>query len=762
MRLRVLLVPTMIVIGLAPYAALFAQTEQIKEQGKLEEVLVTAQRREEAVRDVPIAISVLSQQAIESMGAESFVDFARAVPGLQFRDAGPGRVKLSIRGISSGTGAATVGYYIDDVPLPTNNGFINLVTIDPNLFDIQRIEVLRGPQGTLYGAGSMGGTVKYVMNRPDSTKFGSRIMLTGSGTTHGGPNAGIDALVNAPLITDQLAFRLVGFYHYNDGFIDRIYGPPPSVFYKDNDLINRTRNTANERTSGARGVLEYKPTDRFRFTLSAFHQSTDMNGLRYVTGPPSNPNMFLQFRQPLNVEEPYSDQFNLYDFTASLDLGKLNLTAIASHFIRLFNMVEDGTIHLTRFFYAPLGGPILPGPLEEITNQSSNTYEARLSTVDPLYGFHFLVGFFSQHRTPLRWANWVVPGANAAYQPLGLPLPGDNFYTNQTHATEDETAVFGEVSYQVTERFKATAGLRHFNLKSSSDSVFNGLFGNGGATSTTHFASDKNNAKFALTWEPSRDATLYATAAQGLRPGTGVGFLPHLCDADLIALGLDPNRPPTQVNPDSVWSYEVGAKTAWLGRRIEANAALFDIEWKDIQQTVFLQCGFNILANAGKARSKGVELESDISPTDRFELSVAFTYQDAALVQDTPPSVGGKKGDRIQDVPKIQFGGAAQYHWPIMQGYNGFLRADVQYTGLSYVNFLQTIPEYTKPGYTLVNLRAGVDIPSTWRVTLFVDNLFNKLALLDLPDSLIFNLADLPRYTVNRPRTVGITATKAF
>jgi outer membrane receptor protein involved in Fe transport len=730
-------------------------------QPTLEEVFVTAQRRKESAQDVPIAMSVLSEKNLEQMGVDDFVDFARTVPGLQFRGAGPGRTKLSIRGISSGTGAATVGYYIDDVPLPTNNGFVNLVTVDPKLFDIQRVEVLRGPQGTLYGAGSMGGTVKYVTNTPDSTTFGSRFSFTGSSTTHGAENFAVDALANAPLITDRLAVRVLAYYRFEDGFVDRVYGPPPEDFENENDLLDRSRNAGNEETIGGRGVIEYTPTDKARLTFSIFHQSTEMDGLQYVTGGPTNPNMELVFRQPLDVPEPFADEFTLYSLTGSFDFGNLNLTSIASYFERKFNMTEDGTIHLDRFFYTPLGGPLLPGPLEEITDHDSETYEARLSTIEPFHGFHGLIGAFKQERTPLRAANWIVPGANAIYEPLGLPLPDDNFYTSKTVASAEEFAVFGEVSYQFVPSFKATAGVRYFDLKSTNTSVFNGLFGDGGAATSAKFDSTEINTKFALSWEPSDVATLYATVAEGLRPGTGLGFLPDLCDPYLIALGFDPDNPPTQVDPDSVVSYEVGAKTIWLDDRLDLSAAVFNIDWEDIQQTVFLGCGFNILANAGEAQSQGVELELAARPSDRVELAAALTYNDATLEADAP-DVGGERGDRIQDVPEWQFGASAQYRFPIQDGYTGFVRADGQYVGKSFVTFDQTNPLYTKPSYTLVNFRAGVETPGGWEVTLFVENAFDELAILALPDSLIFNLEDLPRYSVNRPRTVGITARRNF
>jgi len=742
-------------------ASAIAQTEQ----RTIEEVIVTAQRRAESIRDVPIAISVVSEKDLEAMGATDFVDFARTIPGVQFRAAGAGRVKLSIRGVSSNTGAATVGYYIDDVPLPTNNGFVSLVTVDPKMFDIQRVEVLRGPQGTLYGAGSMGGTIKYLTNSPDSTAFSARVKLTGSGTTNGDVNGAFDGMVNAPLVENRLAARLVGYYHNDSGFIDRIYspptGPPVDVFFTENDLLDRTRHTAQQTTWGARGALDWTPTDQSRVSLSVFHQRTEMDGLPYVTGGVTNPDLRREFRQPLNVPEPYADQFTLASLTGSVDFGIWNVVGIASHFNRKFNMVEDGTIHLDRFFYEPLGGPILPGPLEEITDQDSNTYEARLSTKEPWHGFNMLIGSFKQHRIPTRAANWVVPGSNAAYEPLGLPLPNDNFYTSATDATADEKAVFGELSYAITDSLKVTAGFRYFDLQDESHSVFDGLFGNGGDESTTSFKATDTNYRFALAWEPSTEATIYTSAAQGLRPGTGVGFLPDVCDPELIAHGFDPDNPPKQVDPDSVWSYELGAKTDWFERRLGLNLAIFDIEWKDIQQTLFLQCGFNILVNAGEARSRGAELELIATPTDGLTLTASYSYTEATLQTDAP-DVGGEKGDWLQDVPRTQAAGSIQYGFPIMQGYAGSVRADIQYVGKSYVTFDQNNALETKPSYTLVNFNAGVSTPGNWLVTFFVDNAFDEQAILAHPDSLIFNLADMPRYSINRPRTIGMRLEKGF
>jgi iron complex outermembrane recepter protein len=726
----------------------------------LQEVVVTAEKHRERLQDVPIAVSAVGADTLQKMGADSIEDYARDVPSLDFSSLGPGgRVRLSIRGINPNSGAASVGFYVDDTPIPQNVGFVNLINIDPRLPDVNRIEVLRGPQGTLYGSGSMAGLVKVVTNAPDPTAFHGNLAATASVTERGGVNSDFEGVANVPLM-DELAVRVTAYHRYDEGFISRIYGPNAGSMFVANQLIAQQPNSANVTTNGGRVVLGFFPESHFHVSLSAYAEKTQMNGYAGIDGGPTNPTYGLVFSQPLNVAEPYTSTFQLYSLNLDWNItDNLNLTSSTSHFKRLFDLVEDGTEQLQQ----TLGGSPIAAPIEEITNVTAFTQEVRLSTARPVLGLTYLLGLFYQDTNGVRGSNWIVPGTTVAFP--SLPIPNDNLFTETDLTTNIERAVFGQVSYNFLKSLDLTLGFRRFQLGNSQISTTDGFFVSETIPTTGPLLSasnEKTNFSAAIRWKPNQDDVFYARAAQGLRPGAGLSPLPTLCNNDLIAAGYDPSHLPSQVNPDSVWDYEVGGKTVWANHRLAINSTLYWINWTNVQQSLLLACGFEITQNAGRAISRGAELEVVADPLPGVELALGGSFDDAFLNANAP-TLGGAIGDRIQEVPRLQGGGSITYRFPVqLAGVTAYLRGDGQYVGNSWLNFNKSNPTYNyRPAYALFNIRAGLD-SDKWSCALFVDNLLDKRADLAHPDSLTFNIPDRPRIVVSSPRTVGVTLRRVF
>lgn len=760
-RIFTLCIGSLVAWGTSDYAA--GQTVS-SEGGELQEVIVTAQKRVESSQNVPVGLTALTGARLVQMGADDLEDFAPAIPGLNFSSLGPGgRVRLSVRGVNPNTGPPTVGFYIDDTPIPTNVGFVGLINIDPKLPDVDRIEVLKGPQGTLYGADSMGGTVKVITHAPDSEAFSGQATAGVSQTSHGGTNDLLEGVLNAPLVENELAIRLTGYSRSNSGFIGRIYQDQSAEFIP-NQSMGVAQGTADERVVGGRGVLAYRPVEALRLSLSVYGEKTDSNGYPAIDGGARNPAHELTFQQPLNVPEPFHSSFELYSLKAEWDVAKnVNVTSVSSEFNRRFDLVEDGTEQLGEFVYIPLDGPILPAPIEELTFVRAFTQEIRAATIEPVAGWRLLFGGFFQRVIGDRGSNWVVPGSNAAYAPLGQPVPQDLWYSAHNYTVAKEKAVFTQISFDITPTFTITGGTRWSELDGTEHGVYNGIFAGGPTTDMSAYSARKLNSMGAFAWHINPNTMVYGRAAQGLRPGEGQTLLPPTCRADLAADGFDPNHPPTQTKPDSVWNYELGEKSDLLEHRLRANLTAFWIEWKDIQQSLLLlDCGFNLFVNAGSARSRGAELELTFLPSEHWELTANGSYTDATL-QDTLANIGVTAGDRVQEVPRIQVDASVTYKFRVSDRFSSYLRLEDQYVGDSWVSFSETDPLMHRPGYSLVGLRLGaVDERQQWQYMLFADNLFDERADLGHPDSLSFNIVSRPRIVVNRPRTIGLRITHNF
>jgi iron complex outermembrane receptor protein len=719
----------------------------------LGQVVVTAQKRSQLLQSVPISVTAFDAQSIEHMGIESLSDLAREAPGLVVMSAGPGQNILNMRGVSSTAGTAgTVGYYLDDTPISASSNASLLSQrglIDPSVFDISRVEVLRGPQGTLYGSSSMGGTVKYITNQPDLNKFSGRIDSTLSFTEGGGLNRAANAMLNIPLSDNTMAARVIVFYRYEDGFIDR-YPIDPNNYLGILPGSRAQTKVNSEETSGIRAMFKFKLENDLSITSSIFHQTTSLGAPFQIDQPPGSLDNLIQARM---VAEPSYQDSTLFNVSVHKGFDNFELVSSSSYYDRSVNISEDSS-KVLYYFYSPTPqNYVYPSVMTgEYTNREL-TQELRLAS--NFNGpFQILGGAFYHHvDAPLASTIPTPPGYNAAF---GTSI--DSFFTGARQASVRELALFSEGTYIIVPDLTATVGVRGFRVDQGFAQQGDGAL-NGGPSSVSSTSRDTGlNPKFNLSWQVSKDLLMYATAAKGYRQGGPNNPAPaNVCGAQVATLGLSPSAL-IKFDADTLWNYELGAKSDWLDNRLTVNGSLFYIDWTKVQQQIDLNCGFNITANFGSATSQGAELEVNIKPTQELTLRLVGAYTQAVLNNDVP-GTAAQKGDTLLNVPRWSGSTGAEYSAPLANGYTHYERFDYTYTGTQNALYDRTSPYYQIKGFGQANLRAGIKKGkggSGWEGSVFIDNAFNKIGETDLPDAISADLPTTRRIAITRPRTTGV------
>lgn len=736
--------------ALAQAAATDAQPEQ--SAPSLNEIVVTATKRSATVQATPLSITAYSGADLAAAGVTTIDEVGYQTPGVSERNSGPGQTEFEMRGIaSSGGQSPTVGFYLDETPLtPPADGQLGKVVVSPDLYDLQRVEVLRGPQGTLYGAGSMGGTIKLVTNPPDPSAFASSVNLKLSDTDGGGFNYGGNAMLNLPLITNKVAVRLVGTDEYVHGWIDRIVlSPfPPETnggMARGNvtsaPVLNDFRDVNNERIQGARASLLVKATDTLTIKPSVFYQKITQGGLSYADSPPGT--SFEAHYQPYNVPEPYSDSFTLYSLVAQNRFNGFDLTSATSEYVRHTGMNEDSTEPTQDFFETVIGIPDLPysavGPFVTTATDASKqfTEEVRL-TSNTSGALQWIVGGFYQDFDSTDDVFTNTPGP-IAEEVLGVP----SLYDIGVATNYKQYAAFGEATYDLPLDLRLTGGLRYYSYRTREVLAESGGLPNGSLIPTVFdlpASASGVSPKVNLSYIPSDHLTLYAQAVKGFRPGGGNTPPPYACPAN-----------PLQYDPDSLWSYEAGEKARLFGDRLVANSAAYYERWSGIQQSVAETCGASYTANAGSANVYGGELEITARLTDHLTLTNSAGYTHARIVQSVP---GGAfyVGEQVQDVPSWTNSTSLALSAPIANGYQLVARASNVFVG-SMTDVSYAINEV--PSHNIVNLRLGVNWDRA-DIALFLNNVGNTRAILGNTNALSFNVATFNRVATNQPRTIGL------
>lgn len=711
---------------------------------ELDVVVVTAQKREQSLIDVPQSISVVSGSTLEEMQAVTFSDYLKLVPGLQVSQSQPGQGRLVIRGVNTGGVASTVGVYMDETPFGSSTGLANgaILAGDFDTFDVSRIEVLRGPQGTFYGANSLGGVLKFVTNAPQLGETEIRARANVETVKGGGESYGASGVVNIPL-GETLAFRATGAYRDTAGFIDSI-GTAGSD--RENDIND-------SRSYGGRASLLFRPNDQFSLRLSAVLQNIEVDSPTVVESDP-NTLQPLYGRLSLSQFVPmFSDfEYRVYNAAAELDLGFADLNSATSYSTQKQALRSDLTTNLSGLVNAIFGVPN-EFFLGQRTNLEKFTQELRLSS-NEASPFEWLVGVYYNNEEGLIDQRYhaVTPGTFTDI--AGLPLLG----TAVLPSKYEELAGFANVTLHLGDRLNVDVGGRYSRNEQSATQRSDGVLAGGPATFSVDSSEEVFTYSVAPRFKLNEDASLYARVAKGFRPG-GPNVVPPAAPATV----------PRQYDSDSVLSYEVGFKAETSDRRVSVDIAFFHIDWKDIQLFAAVN-GFGVNVNGAGAKSDGIEFTTTLRPVAGLSLSANGAYTNARLEDDTSPLVGGLKGDRLPFTPELSLGFNADYRWQISDKTEAFVGGSVRHlseqTGAYDTDFRAANGRQRQiESYEVVDLRAGVDF-GRFSVEAYAKNLTDSGGVVSTSEVTANGFDVYPGGAIGtgviRPRTVGVAVTAAF
>ena len=765
------------------------------EAPKLEEIVVSAERREESIQKVPMSLTAFSQKTMDDLHLQSFADLATVVPGLVTTAPtfyySQANFDVAIRGIYSGGNAATTGIYIDETPIVIRELFAGLSgSPQPDIFDLERVEVLRGPQGTLFGSGAMGGAIRYITPQPNLENPSGYSKVEFGYTDRGTPSYAVGVAYGAPIIQGELGFRMSGWFHWDGGFID-IEDP------YSGQILERNANAS--RTFALRPAFTFVPAEGLTITPAVFMQQrhSEEPDLYWTTPLPNRDSGAYVSGFGVRARQPATDVLTVPSVTIKYDFHKMSFQSDTSYLYRNYHDFDDDTYNLPPVFGLP---PLIPALSsfasfsQEIEKTRAWQQEFRLTSQDPGSRLNWVLGAYYRHSldelaqvfppdlTPLTEACCN----QTSFQYFGVPdfiLNGQvlNAYTD-FNVTTDQRALFGEISYDFFSRLKATVGAR----VERSAVYHQGQVAAGplnGVPYTSVVLPDETQTpvtpRFSLSYQFTSQDMVYATAAKGFRPGGSNGPIVTsnpFCASSAASLGL--TSIPTTFGSDSIWSYEVGTKDSFFDQRLVFQASAYYIDWTGIQtSTLLLSCGQLFTANHGKAVSQGFDLQFSAAITDHLQLggTIGYThayypnaeYGAASVASGTPPLIIGA-GDPLPLIPPWTAAVDAQYTQDISRVWDGaqsYLRIDCRWTDEypradpNVANYDPEVGPYPNQAYETLNVRLGV----THRgldLSAFVNNATDSRPLLgyfhSYPGEPLFSALAL------RPRTVGLTALYRF
>jgi outer membrane receptor protein involved in Fe transport len=755
-----------------------------QQSSQLEEIVVTANRAgAENIQQVPMAISVVTPQAIEDLGMTGFEDYSRLVPGLSLQEIGPGYSRLDIRGIVT-TGLdvtnvqdrSLVAFYYDDTP-------ITLQSSNPDLkvFDLERVEVLKGPQGTLYGAGAMAGTVRLITVKPDSDNYTGTVETTLSDTPagYGGFNYSIRGMANIPLAQDKAAFRIIAYREYDTGFIKNVFATLP-------DGQNTGDGNRNDyATEQARAALRLTPTDQLTIDSTITYMHTH-GGLNEAFDGLGGPYRYTGFEDQFTA-----DNFVLYNTTVGYDLDNIHLSNSTSYLDRHIN-----TTITNDYNDAFLGlGLVTPGVSTQANHVQDVIEEARMTgSVDSVLGssdtLKFTAGVFYENFIRRYYedepsANFDSIYGNAYVTPGYSSLDDGAFNRNDDFSGtqdihENQVAIYAEATYSPLPGLDLTAGLRYFDWHQKFHLYFGGAFGcnpcsyadaNGNLVPGSGLTQDGDagakgvNPRFAAAYHFSDDVMVYSEAAKGFRYGGVNQPTPlSIClngPGNLQSFGLA--SAPIAFGPDKLWQYSLGEKSTLMDHRLTVNADGFYIDWQDVQTEQTLACSYYYVVNKGQITSKGLEFDTSFKATPELTLSLNGAYTDATA-NGNLPNIGATSGEQTPYFPKNQASFSATYVIPMDNDSNITLEGNYSYKGKSFNNFNPNHSGYAElPSSTDLNLSINY-ITSTWEVGLYGHNITDDLKVINystVPNPLV-GFQPGRGIVYARPRTFGIRAKANF
>jgi outer membrane receptor protein involved in Fe transport len=727
---KLLTVSSAVVMILAAAAAAHAQEAA---PTRLGEVLVTAQKRTEKIQDVPVSISVVDGSRLENGGSTQLTDYSAYVPGMQVDSNGtPGQTTVSLRGIGPLGSSATVGSYVDDAPIGSSGIYnsTNALSFELMPYDIERIEVLRGPQGTLYGASSIGGLLKYVTIAPALDEFEGKVGIEAvdvAGASSNDFNYG--ARISFPLAKDSLGMSLSYARRELPAYVD-------NVQTGDSDVNEGSQ-------EGARVALLWQPSETTSLTLSAMRQEVesddnavlfeDINGV--AVGDGLSTNVFL--------DEPYESQYDLYSATLNVKIGDMTLTSVTSYSEADLLVTSDATRAYGELIGAILEIGTIHADVSYPFGQKKLTQEIRLAS-PASDRFEWLVGVFYTDEDN------EVEQTVSLYDPdTGELLDGLNpAAVVQLPNEYQEYAIFTNGTFKFSDTFHLSTGVRY----AKNDQKFRQIsFGLIVPTADVPGTSDEDVVTYSLSpqWHLSDETMLYARVATGYRAGGPNVFLPGV--------------PPT-VDSDSMTNYEVGVKSSLAGGNVLVEAAAFYMDWEDIQLGVAFPNGTSGLANAGSAESQGVEGSLSWLASDNFTIGVNGAYTDAKLTSDTPN--GAQDGDRLPRTPEWSGSVFADYVVETGGGQDWQFGGLIRYVGDRISDPSSQPNSVAADSYLTVDLSAGVTINDRWTIRAYARNVTDEDG--DISRSLSIGNSSLiggPQFisvVPVQPRTFGLGVEVAF
>lgn len=712
------------------------KTKQDQVPTQLSEVIVTAQKRSERIQDVPVSMSVINASALASKDSVQLQDYLAGVPGVSVGDLGNGRTQVVIRGISTGFGNnPTTGFTIDDVPVgsSTSNGLGDVLVPNLDPSDLARVEILRGPQGTLYGASSMGGLVRYVTAAPSLDAFNAELGTDGSWLDRGDDGYAARGFASVPVLPGKLGMRISGFYQHDPGFID--------------DPQQGRSHVNSGRTYG--GLLStlwrILPGVDLRLTALSQNQSAGASATEDVNqaGIPIYGDLT---HERLPGTDGFDEKFRLYAATLTADLKFATLTSITGYNQSDASFPQDVSPDFTPFT-PMIYGESLPIRINQSYETNKLSQEVRLASPNN-HHLEWLVGaFYTHENTPVD--EFIFP----VDQLTGAALPLPELIAVDGHSIYKEEAGFANLTYYFTPRLDLSVGGRYSRNQQDYSEIDQGLL-IGPAPSTTQANFTGHSATYLVTpqFRISDSLVTYFRVASGYRPGgPNSGAVPGV---------------PSRFAPDTTVNYELGVKGDTFGHRLTYAADVFYIDWSNIQiREVDVNNGFSYYGNASKALSRGAELSLQARPVAGLTLSANLSYTDALLTAAAPSAAGvfAPAGSRLPNSSKWNGGVSAEEEVPLTASVDGFGSVTITYTGDRLAGFQPTAssPRFLMPSYTTVDLQLGTRI-DLWTLSLFVRNLTNRRGFLDANNENSVSGSSGYYASIIQPRTLGLSVARKF
>ncbi|PRC91158.1 TonB-dependent receptor [Solimicrobium silvestre] len=757
-----------------------ADQHATKDTGQIKTVVITAQKRTEDASKVPLSISVISGDDLVAQHIVDFADITRSIPNVSFSGGGgsgnagngPGLSSIEMRGISSTSGSATVGVYLDDVSMTVGNIY-SMGQAEPKFFDLDRVEVLRGPQGTLYGSSSMGGTVKFLSNQPNLKEQEATIYSEVSSTKGGGTNYTANGVFNAVLTPNELAFRIGVEDIHKSGFINQVSQTTgalvaPNINWEADQVV--------------RMAMKWAPTKDLTITPSVFYQQVQSGDIDVSYTQTQNGTPLPMNQTSKLVREPGVDRLLVPSLTVNYGTDYGDLTFVSSYFQRKFNRTQDATAVDSVLLGSLISIPSLAAKVSVLPaavwfnndiRQSSEELRFASKPYDPSVSpITWVAGVYIADMHTNITDNEPIFGVNAAFaaagasttdptvlaNPVSAGFPNDNSYFGQLHYHDTQQAIFGEANYYFMPNLHATFGLRYLEAKEEFEREGGLYFNNDGTNdgnshTFANTSGSKATPKIALTWEVDHTDTLYALAGEGFRLGGANLQIPQtLC-------GLSTPNPASYAS-DTLWSYEVGDKSRFLDNHLSVNSSLFYVDWKNMQQQIFLGCGYDYNTNVGSATSYGAEVEVKARPISSLLIDFSAGITHATLSDNGGENAGvpgAVAGALIPGVPKFNAALTGQYNFNISDDNFGFARAGVHWTGTSNGGFPTLTngsidPDYRRPAYATADFSTGISWEK-WELSFFVKNLANNEKIIQHP---IVQTNTSEAYRID-PRIIGIS-----